>query len=59
MTIHWYFRPNGTTADELSLHPVPITFKVEETEALADDWMTFDFEYCHQVSIVTSCGSFY
>ena len=48
--VHWYFRPNHTRGDEITLHALPITFKVEETEALPDDWIAFDFEYCHQVA---------
>eukprot|EP00210_Caulerpa_lentillifera_P002350 g2255.t1 len=48
MHVVWFFRTRNGGGDELNLHPLPISFKVDEEDTDEDNWDTFDFEYCHQ-----------
>eukprot|EP01025_Chloroclados_australasicus_P041422 TRINITY_DN4386_c1_g1_i3.p1 TRINITY_DN4386_c1_g1~~TRINITY_DN4386_c1_g1_i3.p1 ORF type:complete len:942 (+),score=92.97 TRINITY_DN4386_c1_g1_i3:198-3023(+) len=51
--IHWYFFPANETykfshGDEGELHPLPISFTINETDTDYLAWNAYDFEYCGQ-----------
>lgn len=47
--IHWFFLPRNGGGDEFELHGVPLTFKLDESSDVVDEWDVIDVEYCHQV----------
>lgn len=49
MGVSFFFRPILGKGTESLLHPIPISFKVNETGDNEEEWEAFDFEYCHQV----------
>eukprot|EP01023_Acetabularia_acetabulum_P004083 TRINITY_DN11717_c1_g1_i1.p1 TRINITY_DN11717_c1_g1~~TRINITY_DN11717_c1_g1_i1.p1 ORF type:complete len:947 (-),score=198.93 TRINITY_DN11717_c1_g1_i1:162-3002(-) len=51
--VHWYFFPAGkdhkwSHGDEGELHPIPLSFSINETDVDYKKWQTYDFEYCGQ-----------
>ncbi|GMH42873.1 hypothetical protein BSKO_10792 [Bryopsis sp. KO-2023] len=46
--IHWFFKPRNAGGEEFELHPVPISFKLDESGDEVDEWDVVDVEYCHQ-----------
>ncbi|GMH38438.1 hypothetical protein BSKO_06322 [Bryopsis sp. KO-2023] len=46
--IHYFFKPLRTGGEEMDLHNIPLTYKLDETGFDQDAFGSFDFEYCHQ-----------
>uniref|UniRef100_A0A1D1ZP82 Amine oxidase n=1 Tax=Auxenochlorella protothecoides TaxID=3075 RepID=A0A1D1ZP82_AUXPR len=46
--IKWQFVPEGRGGEEAYLHPLPLSFKMDQTDPNPSLWRNFDFEYCHQ-----------
>eukprot|EP00210_Caulerpa_lentillifera_P000478 g461.t1 len=44
----WFFRTRRGGGDEMLIHSIPISFKLDEADTDEQNWNTFDFEYCHQ-----------
>lgn len=53
--VQWFFKTRNGGGDEMFLHSIPISFKVEEEDSNEADWQAFDFEYCHQVRVLPFC----